>query len=69
MKIKKQNMRDLFQCEPALLTAAEGGMIENHRRVNETGQAMNEATACLSLSPLFLQYELLYHDKRQDRCK
>lgn len=27
-------------------------MIENHKRVNETGQAMNEATALVSLSPL-----------------
>lgn len=35
-----------------LLTAAERSMIENHKRVNETGQAMNGATACVSLSPL-----------------
>lgn len=35
-----------------LLTAAERSMIENHKRVNETGQAMNEATACISLFPL-----------------
>lgn len=34
-----------------LLTAAERSMIENHKRVNETGQAMNEATACISLFP------------------
>lgn len=52
-----------------LLTAAERSMIENHKRANETGQAMNEATARVSLRPLFLEYELLYHDKRQDRCK
>lgn len=52
-----------------LLTAAERSMIENHKRVNETGQAMNEATAGVSLSPRFPGYELLYHDKRQDRCK
>lgn len=35
-----------------LLTAAERSMIENHRRANETGQAMNEATARISLFPL-----------------
>lgn len=35
-----------------LLTAAERSMIENHKRVNETGQAMNEATAPISLFPL-----------------
>lgn len=51
-----------------LLTAAERSMIENHKRVNETGQAMNEATARISLFP-FPEYELLYHDKRQDRYK
>lgn len=33
------------------LTAAERSMMENHKRVNETGQAMNEATACISLFP------------------
>lgn len=35
-----------------LLTTAERSMIENHKRVNETGQAMNEATAPISLFPL-----------------
>lgn len=50
-EIKKQNMRDLFQCKPASWRAAERSMIKNHKRVNETGQAMNEATACISLSP------------------
>lgn len=29
------------------LTAAERSMMENHKRVNETGQAMNEATPCI----------------------
>lgn len=52
-----------------LLTAAERSMIENHKRVNETGQAMNGASARVSLYPPFPGYELLYHDKRQDRCK
>lgn len=37
-----------------LLTAAERSMIENHKRVNETGQAMNEAAAPVSLFPLSL---------------
>ena len=37
--------------QAGLLTAAERSMIENHKRVNETGQAMNEATARVSLSP------------------
>lgn len=37
--------------QAGLLTAAERSMIENHKRVNETGQAMNEATARISLSP------------------
>lgn len=54
---------------PGLLTGAERSMIENHKRANETGQAMNEATARISLGPLLPEYELLYHDKRQDRCK
>lgn len=34
-----------------LLTAAERSKMENHKRVNETGQAMNEATAYISLFP------------------
>lgn len=33
------------------LTAAERSMMENHKHVNETGQAMNEATARISLFP------------------
>lgn len=48
------------------LTAAERSMMENHKCVNETGQAMNEATAYISL---FLEYDLIYHYKRQDRYK
>lgn len=35
----------------SLLTAAERSMIETHKRVNETGQAMNKATACIALFP------------------
>lgn len=35
--------------QAGLLTAVERSMIENHKRVNETGQAMNEATARISL--------------------
>lgn len=34
-----------------LLTAAERSMIENHKRVNETGQAMNGAAARRSPPP------------------
>ena len=67
-EIKKQNMRDLFQC----LRPLDGRWEEHDResQAREWNRTGDEWSHCSRFSfPPFPGYELLYHDKRQDRCK